>query len=154
VNEANIEETCGNCHAEVMVKGTLRGTSIGKISGHRKGDFSERFDMKICINCHLEDSAHGSKQAHKDFCARCHDYRSKPGFFIGPIHLDSNRMAAVNALGVGLVFLFISGTSIIVVYASRRKITAKIKNWHDSMKLEKDAPKPERAIEESGQNQG
>lgn len=142
VNKMNIGETCGNCHAEVMVNGILQGTSFGKISGHRKGDFSERFDMKICINCHFEDSAHGSKQAYKDFCIRCHDYRAKPGFLIGPIHLDSKKMAPLNTLGAGLIFLFLSGTSIIMGYSSRRKIATKIKNWHNSMKLEKDTPVP------------
>lgn len=138
VNKVNIGKTCGNCHAEVMVKGILAGTSFGKISGHRKGDFSERFDMRVCTNCHFEDSAHGSKQVYKDFCTRCHDYRAESSIIIGPIHLDSKKMAAVNTLGAGLVFLLLSGMCIAVGYLSRKKISAKIKSWHESMKLEKD----------------
>ena len=136
-----------------MVKGMLQGASLGKISGHRKGDFSERFDMEVCVNCHLEDSAHGSKQAYKDFCSRCHDYRSKASFLIGPIHLDSNKMSLLNTIGAGLIFLFLFGTSIIMGYTSRRKIAAKIKDWHESMKLEeKTAAEPDKSVNNSEQS--
>lgn len=136
INETNIGQTCGNCHAEVMVKGILKGASLGKISGHRKGDLAERFDMQVCINCHYEDSAHGSKRAYKDFCSRCHEYRSKTNPLIGPIHLDSTKMSYINYLGGSLFLLLLIGTCVYIGYSSRTSITRKIKSWFASVDKE------------------
>jgi len=137
VHEENVGETCGECHAEVMVKGILKGTSLGKISGHRKGDLSERFDMTDCINCHYEDSAHGAKRAYKDFCSRCHDVRSKGNPLMGPTHLSSARWAWLNYTGGGLVILLLVGMGVLVGYRSRKEILDGIKIWLNSMKIEK-----------------
>ncbi|MGD8536813.1 MAG: cytochrome c3 family protein, partial [Candidatus Aminicenantes bacterium] len=96
VHQDNIGETCGSCHAEVMVQGVLTGSSLGKISGHRKGDIAEKFDMNICINCHYEDSAHGVKRVYKDFCSRCHDIRSMANVVMGPTHTALPRYSWLN----------------------------------------------------------
>ena len=135
INEENIGDTCGKCHAEVMVKGVLKGASFGKISGHRKGDLSERFDMRVCINCHYDDAAHGAKRVYKDFCPRCHEVRSKAGFVMGPTHLDSERWGWLNYMGGGLVIFLIIGTYIFVGYKSRKGIVNGMKTWYDSMKI-------------------
>lgn len=137
IHEKNMGETCGECHAEVMVRVILKGTSLGKISGHRKGDLSERFDMKVCINCHYEDSAHGAKRAYKDFCSRCHDVRSKGSALMGPTHLDSARWAWLNYTGGGLVVLLLVGLGALAGYRTRTEILSRIKIWLDSMKIEK-----------------
>jgi len=142
VHEENVGETCGICHPEVMVKGILKGTSLGKISGHRKGDLGERFDMKVCINCHYEDSAHGAKRAYKEFCSRCHDVRSKGNSLIGPTHLDSQRWVWLNYTGGGLVMLLLIGACGFVGYKSRKGIVVGIKAWWDSIRIkEKELPK-------------
>jgi len=150
VHEDNVGETCSACHPEVMVTGILKGTSLGKISGHRKGDLGERFDMKVCINCHYDDSAHGAKRSYKEFCSRCHDVRSKGNSVMGPTHLDSQRWVWLNYTGGGLVILLLVGACVLAGYKSRKGITDRVKNWWDSIKIkEKEPPKIEH--EEKGE---
>lgn len=151
IHEKNVGETCGKCHAEVMIKGILKGTSLWKISGHRKGDLAERFDMMVCIDCHYDDSAHGNKRAHKDFCSRCHAYRSKADFVMGPTHIDSVRAAQLNFVGSGLAILFLIAAFVFIGYKSRKGILNKIKSWHYNMKKE-DEKKPKR--EQTEQDEG
>lgn len=151
IHEKNIGETCGKCHAEVMVKGILMGTSLGKISGHRKGDLAESFDMRVCINCHYDDSAHGNKRAFKDFCSRCHDYRSKADSVMGPTHLNSIKQAWLNSIASGLAVLLIIGACVFIGYRSRKGIVTAIKTWHDSMKShEEEAQKKEQTNQDKG----
>jgi hypothetical protein len=135
VHESNIGETCGTCHPEVMVKGILKGTSLGKISGHRKGDIAEKFDMNVCISCHYQDSAHGAKRVYKDFCTRCHDVRSKGNLVMGPTHLDTTRWAGINSVGNGVLFLLFIASGTLLLYRSRRGIITRIVEWHENMKM-------------------
>lgn len=135
VHESHVGETCGACHPEVMVKGILDGTSLGKISGHRKGDISEKFDMNVCINCHYQDSAHGAKRVYKDFCTRCHDVRSKGNLVIGPTHLNATRWAGLNFFGNGLLFLLFFASGTLLVFRSRKRIVARIASWQENMKM-------------------
>jgi len=144
VNANNIGETCGSCHPEVMIKGIISGTSLGKISGHRKGDLSERFEMMICINCHYEDSAHGAKRVYKDFCSRCHNVRSKSGWIMGSIHLDSQRMSRINNLNNGLLILLFFGILILAGFKSRKGVVKVIKTWFESMKIDKEVRRNEK----------
>jgi hypothetical protein len=135
-HENNVGETCGRCHAEVMVKGILKGTSLGKISGHRKGDLSEKFDMKVCISCHYKDSAHGPKRAYKEFCARCHNPAKKGNAILGPTHLKSFRWTGLNSLGSGLSLFLLFGLGGYFGYHSRKKILQGAKKWLEKMKVE------------------
>jgi hypothetical protein len=148
VHESHIGKTCGSCHAEVMVKGILSGTSLGKISGHRKGDISEKFDMNVCLNCHYQDSAHGAKRVYKDFCIRCHDVRSKGNVVMGPTHLNSTRWAGINFIEDGLLFLLLVVSGTALLYRSRRGIIKKIVEWHQNMKI------PATEIPERRENDG
>jgi hypothetical protein len=143
VHENNIGDTCGECHAETMVEGIFNGSSFGKISGHRKGDLSEKFDMKVCTTCHYEDAAHGNKRVYKAFCSRCHDVRSKPGALLGPTHLSSKKWTGFNAISGGLVFLFTAGLLIFIGRKSREKISTGVKTWFDKQKLEVKEEKPQ-----------
>lgn len=144
IHEKNVGNTCAECHPEVMIKGILEGTSLGKISGHRKGDLAEKFDMKVCIKCHYEDAAHGAKRAYKDFCSRCHNIRSKGNMLMGPTHLDSLRWKSLNSISGGLVIFFLVGTCIFAGYASRKRIVNTMKKWYESMKTkEKEGLKEE-----------
>lgn len=144
IHEKNVGKTCAECHPEVMVKGILEGTSLGKISGHRKGDLAEKFDMRVCINCHYDDSAHGSRRVYKEFCSRCHNVRSKADFIIGPTHLNSKRYIWLNYLGGGLTISLLLGTCIFVGYKSRKGLGKRLKTWYKNQKIEeKDAPKSE-----------
>lgn len=136
VHEDNIEETCGSCHAEVMVQGILAGSSLGKISGHRKGDMTEKFDMNVCINCHYEDSAHGNKRVYKDFCSRCHDVRSAANVVMGPTHLALPRFSWLNYMNSGLVLSFVLGIFILLLYRSRKSIASGVKSWLEHMRIE------------------
>ena len=147
IHEKNVGETCGQCHPEVMVKGILKGTSLGKISGHRKGDLAERFDMKVCINCHYDDSAHGAKRAYKDFCSHCHNYRSKTNFVMGPTHLDTVKSTRLNSVGSGLAFLFLIGAFVFIGYKSRKSIVNGIKTWHARMKIEEEKAQEKEQID-------
>lgn len=135
VHESRIGETCGTCHPEVMVKNILKGSSLGKISGHRKGDLSEKFDMSVCISCHYEDSAHGAKRVYKDFCTGCHDVRSKGNIVMGPTHLDDKRWAGLNLSENGLLLLLLLGTGTMFLVRSRHGILEKITAWHQKMKV-------------------
>ncbi len=149
VHEENVGETCGACHPEVMVKGILKGTSLGKISGHRKGNLEERFGMNVCISCHYEDSAHGAKRVYKDFCSRCHDVRSKGNFVMGSTHLDSQRWVWLNYTSGSLVILFFIGALLLVGYKSRKGIVDGVKTlWHGMKIKEKESPKTEQADKE------
>jgi hypothetical protein len=148
INENNIEKTCGECHPEVMVKGLLKGSSLGKISGHRKGDISEKYDMAICIQCH--NPSHGAGTVYKDFCTRCHDPNKKANTAMGPTHLDSTKWMGYNTLGGGLALFLILGTSIYLGYKSRDRIGKTIKDWHESMKLMEE---PKEIREEEKENE-
>ncbi|MFC2163859.1 hypothetical protein ACFLT2_02535 [Acidobacteriota bacterium] len=134
VSEKNIEDTCGTCHAEVMVRSLLNGSSLGKISGHRKGDISERFDMKVCIHCH--NPAHSSTGVAKDFCARCHDVKKKANMLMGPTHLSSKKWMKLNYLGGGLAVFLLLGTVVLAGYRSRKGILTKCQIWLKSMEKE------------------
>jgi len=153
VHEKHIGDTCGSCHAEVMVKGLFKGRSMGKISGHRKGDLSEKFDMRVCINCHYDDSAHGSKRVFKDFCSRCHDVSSMASIVMGPTHLDSQRIAWLNLTSSGLLAVLVLGTGVFIIYRSRGGIASNVKSWLGKMRIqEKETEKPE-AAEETGKEE-
>ena len=141
VHQKNIANTCGECHAEVMISSLLHGSSLGKISGHRKGDISEQFDMKLCIHCH--NPAHSSTGVSKDFCARCHDVNKKANLLMGPTHLSSKKWMKLNHLQGGLAILFLLGTVVFVGYRSRKGILIKCQTWLKSMeKEEEEPPKP------------
>jgi hypothetical protein len=152
VHEENVGETCGACHPEVMVTAILKGTSLGKISGHRKGDLGERFDMNVCINCHYKDSAHGAKRPYKEFCSRCHDVRSKGNFVMGPTHLNSQRWAWLNYTGGTLAILLLVGACILVGYKSRKGIGIRVKNWWENLKIKEKEP-PQIEQEEKSEEQ-
>ncbi len=145
IHEENIGETCGSCHAEVMVQGVLAGSSLGKISGHRKGDISEKFDMNVCINCHYEDSAHGAKRVYKDFCSRCHDVRSAANVVMGPTHTALPRFSWLNYANSGLVLSFTIGIFILLLCRSRKSIASGVKSWLGHMKIEEEIQKEEGA---------
>ncbi len=168
VHEKNIGETCGSCHAEVMVKGIFTGSSLGKISGHRKGDISEKFDMRVCISCHYEDSAHGNKRVVKDFCSRCHDVRSMANVVMGPTHLALPSVSWLNYVNRALVLSFIIGLFMFIGYRSRKSIANGVKSWLGQMRMEeekeediqkeegkedkeKDIPEPESPAEQVGE---
>jgi len=148
VHENNIGETCGSCHAEVMVQRISKGGSLGKISGHRKGDISERFDMMVCINCHYEDSAHGTKRVHKDFCSRCHDVRSMANFLTGPTHLDSLRASPLNYLSSALVLSLVVGVCAYLGYRSRESIVYRVKSWFEGMRIEEETHEKDAEVQE------
>lgn len=134
VSENNIGETCSRCHPEVMIKGILKGSSLGKISGHRKGDLSEKFDMNVCISCHYSDSAHGRKRTYKDFCSRCHDPADKGNAFLGGTHVRSFRWTGSNLLGSALSLLLIAGLGCAFGYNFRKNIVRGVRAWHERMK--------------------
>ena len=148
VSEINIGDTCGTCHAEVMVKGVIKGSSLGKISGHRKGDISEKFDMRVCISCHYDDSAHGAKRVYKDFCSRCHDVRSMANIILGPTHLNSQRVASLNYLSSAFVLSFVLGVCIFFGYRSRGRIVNGAKSWLDGMTIQLEDKPPEDEVED------
>ncbi|MBA7623008.1 hypothetical protein ES703_30398 [subsurface metagenome] len=132
----------------------MGGTFLGKISGHRKGDLAERFDMKVCINCHYEDAAHGAKRAYKDFCTRCHDIRSKGNVLMGPTHLNSLKWKKPNTIGGSLVVFFLVGTCLIAGYVSRKRIVNNMKNWYENMKIKEEKKPKEETTGPDKENQG
>jgi len=129
VHDSNVGDTCATCHPEVM-----NGTSLGKLSGHRKGDIAEKFDMNECLLCHYQDSAHGAKRVYKDFCTRCHDVRSKGNLVMGPTHLDATRWSGLNYFGNGLLFFLLLASGTLLVYRSRIGIFTRIVAWIEKMK--------------------
>ena len=133
IHKNNIEATCAECHPEVMVKGLLKGASLGKISGHRKGDIAEKFDMAICIQCH--NPSHGSKTVYQEYCTRCHDPNKKSDTAIGPTHLNSVKWIGFNTVGGGLTLVLILGIFVYWGYRTRETLGRKIKDWHESMKV-------------------
>jgi len=134
VHENNIADTCGSCHPEVMVRSLVKGSSLGKISGHRKGDISERFDMKICIHCH--NPAHSTTGVAKDFCARCHDVNQTATIITGPTHLDSTKWMRPNYVGGALAIFLLLGITIFAGYRSRKGLLTKFQIWLKSMEME------------------
>jgi len=136
IHEKNIGGTCVECHPEVMVKGILKGTSLGKISGHRKGDSSEKFDMMVCTSCHYRDSAHGTKRVVNDFCSRCHDVNAETSVVMGPTHLSSTKWMAFNYTAGGLVLFLIIGAGVFWGYKKREGIFDKFHLWHKNMRID------------------
>ncbi len=153
VHESHVGETCGACHPEIMIKGILDGTSLGKISGHRKGDISEKFDMNVCINCHYQDSAHGAKRVYKDFCTRCHDVRSKGNLVMGPTHLDATRWAGLNFVGDALLFLLLFASGTLIMFRSRKRIVSRIASWKENIKMPIVQEEPTPQATETAENQ-
>ncbi len=147
VHEKNIGETCGSCHAEVMVKGVFTGSSLGKISGHRKGDIAEKFDMRVCISCHYEDSAHGVKRVYKDFCSRCHDVRSMANVVMGSTHLALPSVSWLNYVNKALVLSFFIGIFMFIGYRSRKSIANGVKSWFEHMRMEEEEKEKEEDIQ-------
>jgi hypothetical protein len=151
VHENNIAETCGACHPEVMINNLISGSSLGKISGHRKGDISEPFDIEVCIHCH--NPAHSITGVAKDFCVRCHDVDAQANLIIGPTHLNSTKWMGLNYLGEGLAIFLIVGLAVFAGYKSRKGVLTKFRMWLKSMEKDKQEPieseKPE-APEEPG----
>jgi len=131
-----------------MVEGILRGASLGKISGHRKGDLAERFDMKMCLGCHYTDSAHGDKRVYKDFCSRCHNIRLKASSLMGPTHLSSKKWDLPNYMGGGLVVFLVVGMCIFVGYRSRQDILNGIQSWYENLKMENEEGSGEEKTDE------
>ncbi|MCK4836635.1 MAG: hypothetical protein KAT17_08350 [Candidatus Aminicenantes bacterium] len=138
IHEDNIGDTCSACHAEVMVRGILKGYSLGKISGHRKGDLGEKFDLNVCINCHYVDSAHGNKRAYKVFCSRCHDPRSKGNLVMGGTHIHSSRWSKLNIAAVGILLLFFIGVFVFRGFRLSGRIWHRIKKMAEELKEEKE----------------
>lgn len=139
IHEKNIEATCGVCHPEVMVKNILKGSSIGKVSGHRKGDISEMFDMAVCIQCH--NPAHGTNTVYKDFCTRCHDPQKKANIAMGPTHLNSTKWTGFNTVGGGLTLFLILGTFVYMGFKSRNRFRERLRDWHETMKVKETVEK-------------
>lgn len=129
IHEDNIGDTCGSCHEEVMISGILKGSSLGKISGHRKGDLGEKFDMNVCINCHYADSAHGNKRVYKAFCSRCHDPSSKGGLVLGGTHIHSARWSGLNITALVVLLLFFIGILVFRAFRLSGKAWQGIKNF-------------------------
>lgn len=168
VHEKNIGDTCGSCHAEVMIKSLFKGRSLGKISGHRKGDLSEKFDMKVCISCHYDDSAHEAKWVFKDFCSRCHNVSSPASLIMGPTHLDSQRFTWLNLINSGLLIVTVLGMGLFVICRSRKEIAGNARSWLERMRIQekeieepevaeetaKEEPKPELAAEPAPEESG
>ncbi len=152
VHESNIGATCGTCHAEVMVKGILSGATLGKISGHRKGDISEKFDMNVCISCHYQDSAHGAKRVYKDFCSRCHDVQSKGNLVMGPTHLDGARWSGLNSVANVLLLLLLFASGSFFLFRSRKTWSHRIIAWQKKMKIEEKTPQTDEARQEDHEN--
>ena len=126
-----------------MVHSLLHGSSLGKISGHRKGDISERFDIKVCINCH--NPAHSITGVAKDFCTRCHDVNKKANIIMGPTHLSSKKWMRLNYLGGGLVVFLLLGTVVLAGYRSRKGMLIKCQTWLKSMEKEEEEHPESRA---------
>jgi hypothetical protein len=131
-----------------MVKGVFTGSSLGKISGHRKGDIAEKFDMHVCISCHYEDSAHGVKRVYKDFCSRCHDVRSPANVVMGPTHLALPTVSSLNYVNGALVLSFALGIFIFFGYRSRKKIANGVKSWLGKMRVEEEQIQKEEGAED------
>ncbi|MBN1271708.1 MAG: hypothetical protein JXB26_05500 [Candidatus Aminicenantes bacterium] len=129
VHENNIGATCTACHAETMITNILKGSTIWKVSGHRKGDLRDKFDMKLCLNCHYEDSAHGNKSSHKDFCSRCHAVRTPGGPLLGPTHVDSGRWGTFTTIGNSLIVFLVFGTAVFLGIRSSGRIKKIITSW-------------------------
>jgi hypothetical protein len=128
-----------------MVSSLLKGSSLGKISGHRKGDISERFDMKACIHCH--HPAHSTTGVAKDFCGRCHDDSIKANIIIGPTHLSSLKWMRPNYVGGILAVFLILGAVLFVGYRSRKGFILKCQTWLKSMEKEEQEPTEKEAPE-------
>ncbi len=153
IHEKNIGATCVECHPEVMVEGILKGTSLGKISGHRKGDLSEKFDMMVCTSCHYQDSAHGAKRVVDDFCSRCHDVNADTGPVMGPTHLNSMKWTAFNYTAAGLVFILVIGAGVFWGYKKHACVFQHILLWHKNMRIPMNSEKRKNAEDEAREPQ-
>lgn len=151
IHKNNIEATCAECHPEVMIRGLLKGASLGKISGHRKGDISEKFDMAVCIQCH--NPSHGSNTVYKDFCTRCHDPNKTANITVGPTHLNSKKWKGFNTVGDYLALFLILGTFVYLGYRSRDTFGRRIRDWHESMKITENQEeiKPEETVKDEAE---
>lgn len=79
ITGVNIGKTCCTCHEEITPRrlATLFPTYL--ILGHRKCDMSEKFDLKVCINCHGY-AGHGVWTGYPEYCVNCHNPQKRAGF--------------------------------------------------------------------------
>lgn len=143
VHEDRVKETCGECHAEVMISSILRGSTPGKISGHRKGDLGEKFDMNACVSCHYADAAHGNKRVVTDFCSRCHDPASKGSVLMGGTHTDSARWSVLNMAAAGILIVFLIALFLVQGIRSSGRVMLYIKKMFSEIKTGKNENKQE-----------
>lgn len=142
VHRDNIGAACSSCHAETMVDNILKGSNLWKISGHRKGDLKNPFDMNLCLSCHYEDSAHGNKSAHEDFCSRCHAVRASVNPVVGPTHVNSARWKLFMYLEKGLLLFLFLGAVLFAGIKSSGKIKRKMVSWLTNPHEKKESEKP------------
>ena len=73
VSRANLANLCGSCHADQVRSYDVGGLLARfRISGHGKGDLSNRYDVTECLSCHPGEGAHGEETITKQACPRCH----------------------------------------------------------------------------------
>lgn len=79
MNGKKIGKTCCSCHGEMTPQRLITLSPAYLILGHRKCDISEKFDLKVCINCH-GDASHGIWIGYPDYCVTCHNSKKRAGF--------------------------------------------------------------------------
>jgi hypothetical protein len=88
VQASRLPEACVKCHEQAKIpEGFLTALATYRVTGHRKVNLGDRYEMKRCVNCHPENVGHPQKPGPPPSCVKCHDRSVSTPLLLGPIHL-------------------------------------------------------------------
>jgi hypothetical protein len=88
VSEARLPAVCAQCHWQAkQPSGFFTVLATYRIMGHPKGDLGEKYEIRVCAQCHPENAGHPQKPP-KITCGRCHDKSLATPVLLGPMHLQ------------------------------------------------------------------
>jgi len=125
IGRKQVASICAPCHHDESISITwINRLATFRISGHKKENISQQYDMSHCTTCHFQDGAHGQPGVLAEQCMTCHGTVAGPNVVLSrSVHASTvsggSGLTAVMRIVSGLIFLgFVGGVAFICV---RRK---------------------------------
>lgn len=126
VGPKHIASTCSSCHADEAASSSwINRLTFFRISGHKKENVSQRYDMSQCLHCHFEEGAHGQPSVLAERCATCHKKDAGiSGVFSRSVHAAAVFGGGGVVAGMKILYgLILCGVFGFIAIVSLRKIT-------------------------------
>jgi len=128
VNRANLDETCGACHADEARSFDVGGAlARWRLSGHGKGDLANRYADDECLSCHQGEAAHGEETVTGQRCPECHRPAAKIEAKTGGFHIRVGEKATLTGkiARIGYNLLFWGAIAVVLLLALLWGFTAR-----------------------------